>query len=349
MGEGGNLRKAENVVARLQAQHLVERGGPEDAAAGEVPVEQAAAAAVERQVDARPGGGVDLVGLLGARRLGEEGVDQDQENRSGADEQGHIGRHAGSPIGEDHVLGLDQRDHAEPAIEMMHGGVSLVRLAGGDGQDPGAGAEDGKRLAGSEQIGERTAFQVGADRRGRHDHAVRIGDEDAAAIARCARRQAVGEGGLKCGAEALLGKRGLGRRQARGQRRRDHRQIVARPQVGLFMFVGQRQRPIGRERGDEDDAKNRNGAAEERFRGEQSLIGRLRQKADVPGQRLRVTLSFQHVRESTRGRSPCKGTRHRNGPRCVDFAANRTQPALESFSFESHSRPLSRVPQEKYS
>ena len=60
MNQRIDFAKAEKVVARLQAQYREHRVRPEDAAAGEVPIPQAATAAIERGVDAAAHGFVDL-------------------------------------------------------------------------------------------------------------------------------------------------------------------------------------------------------------------------------------------------------------------------------------------------
>lgn len=68
------------------------------------------------------------------------------------------------------------------------------------------------------------------------------------------------------------------------------------------MVVGERDGAIGGKRGDEDDAENGNGAAKDRFRGEQSLIGGTREQPDVTREGLGFAVLPQQVRESTRGR-----------------------------------------------
>ena len=83
MDELADLAEGQQVVARLQAEDREHRMRPEDAAAGEVPVPQAAAAAVERGVDAAAHGVVDEVGLARAGRLPVEGEAQDQQHEAG--------------------------------------------------------------------------------------------------------------------------------------------------------------------------------------------------------------------------------------------------------------------------
>ena len=70
---------------------------PEDAAAGDVPVPQAAAAAVERGVDAGAHGFVDHVGFARARRLPVEGKAEDQHHEAGGGGERHGQRGVGAP------------------------------------------------------------------------------------------------------------------------------------------------------------------------------------------------------------------------------------------------------------
>ena len=70
---------------------------PEDAAAREVPVPQAAAAAVERGVDAAAHRVVDQVGLARAGRLPVEGEAQDQQHEAGGGGERDRQRGVGAP------------------------------------------------------------------------------------------------------------------------------------------------------------------------------------------------------------------------------------------------------------
>ena len=70
---------------------------PEDAAAREVPVPQAAAAAVERGVDAAAHRVVDEVGFARARRLPVEGEAEDQHDEAGGGRQRDGQRGVGAP------------------------------------------------------------------------------------------------------------------------------------------------------------------------------------------------------------------------------------------------------------
>ena len=76
-----------NVLRGAEPENVEHRMRPEDAAARDVPVPQAAAAAIERGVDAAAHHVVDSVGLAGPRRLPVEGKAEDQHDKSGGGEQ----------------------------------------------------------------------------------------------------------------------------------------------------------------------------------------------------------------------------------------------------------------------
>ena len=82
MHEGVDLAEGHQVVFRVEAENGEHRMRPEDAAAREVPVPEAAAAAVERGVDPAADGVIDQVGFAGARGLPMESEAEDREARS---------------------------------------------------------------------------------------------------------------------------------------------------------------------------------------------------------------------------------------------------------------------------
>ena len=97
MNERADLAEAQQVVAWLQPEDREHGMRPEDPAAREVPVPQAAAAAVERGVDAGAHGLVDLVGLARARGLPVEGETEDQHDEAGRGGQRDGQRGIGAP------------------------------------------------------------------------------------------------------------------------------------------------------------------------------------------------------------------------------------------------------------
>ena len=92
--------KVSSVIARLQSEDREHGVRPEDAAAGKVPVPQAAAAAVERGVDAAAHRFVDHVGFARARRLPVEGKAEDQQHEAGGGGERDGQRGVGAPGGE---------------------------------------------------------------------------------------------------------------------------------------------------------------------------------------------------------------------------------------------------------
>ena len=78
-----DLAEGQQVVLRLEPEDGEHGMRPEDAAAREVPVPQAAAAAVERGVDAAAHRVVDEVGFARAHRLPVEGKAEDQQHEAG--------------------------------------------------------------------------------------------------------------------------------------------------------------------------------------------------------------------------------------------------------------------------
>ena len=83
MHQRADVAEGEQVVLGLQPEDVEHRLRPEDAAARQVPIPQAAAAAVERGVDAGAHRLVDHVGLARARRLPVEGKAEDQHHEAG--------------------------------------------------------------------------------------------------------------------------------------------------------------------------------------------------------------------------------------------------------------------------
>jgi len=77
-----DLAEGEEVAAAVQPEHGEHRLRPENPAARQIPVPQAAASAIERGVDPAAHGVVDEVALAGAGRLPMECEAQDQQRQS---------------------------------------------------------------------------------------------------------------------------------------------------------------------------------------------------------------------------------------------------------------------------
>ena len=88
MHQRADVAECEQVVLGLQAENVEHRLRPEDAAARQVPVPQAAASAIERGVDAAAHGLIDHVGFARPRRLPMEGEAEDEHDEAGGGRQG---------------------------------------------------------------------------------------------------------------------------------------------------------------------------------------------------------------------------------------------------------------------
>ncbi len=180
MHELADLAEGHQIVARRQAQDREHRMRPEDASAREVPVPQAAAAAVERGVDAAAHGVVDRVGLAGAGRLPVEGEAEDQQHEAGGGRERHGQRGVGAPGRERVAAQLEDAQLAAGRGERAHRREGPVAVGERDLQHAGAGAEDGQRLRFAEHVDQAQADRA-AGRRGRSDDAVGVAQENTAA------------------------------------------------------------------------------------------------------------------------------------------------------------------------
>ena len=128
-----DLAEGQEVAAGLQPEQGEHRVRPEDAAAVEVPVPQAAAAAVERGIDAAAHGVVDEVALAGAGGLPVEGKAEDQHHEAGGGGQRHRQRRVRAPDRLQPFL-----DHDDPALQGLdelrgrHGAVAVRQRHVGD-------------------------------------------------------------------------------------------------------------------------------------------------------------------------------------------------------------------------
>ena len=213
-----DLAEGHQVVARRQAQDREHRMRPEDAAAREVPVPQAAAAAVERGVDAAAHGVVDHVGLARARRLPVEGKAQDQQHEAGGGGERHGQRGVGAPGARARRCAAGRRvNWPRPAASVRTVANARLPSASAISQHAGAGAEDGERLRFAEHVEQAQADRA-AGRRGRGDDAVGVAQQDAAAERGGARRQRAFEQVAPRGV-AVFGARPAGRSARRRSRR----------------------------------------------------------------------------------------------------------------------------------
>ena len=282
MHQRADVAEGQQVVLGLQPENVEHRLRPEDAAAREVPIPQAAAAAVERGIDAAADGLVDHVRFARAGRLPVEGKAEDQHDEAGGGRQRDGERGERAPGRERRVARLHDGDLAERRFEHAHGRQRAAVVGQRDFHDAGAGAEGGERLRRTEQVDQAAADGGVGGRRGGRDHAVGIGQQEAPAGARwpkaaarcastsCGRAQRVG--GLPSGCC-----RRSAARSAAASSAIDH--VAERlPAVIEHLHDG-----ADADGGEKSDDQHRNGAAQQRLRGQQAPIRRL-------GDRLRETL-----------------------------------------------------------
>ena len=187
MHQAAHFAERHQVVARRDAQDREHRMRPEDAAAGEVPVPQPAAAAVERGVDAASHGVVDRVGLARARGLPVKRKAQDQQHEAGGRGQRDGQRGVGAPRRE-RIAAQLERGQLAGAGEVAHRREGAPAVGHLDFQHAGAGAEDGERLRVAQHVGQARADRpAGGHRRG--DDALGIAEHEAAAGRGGPRRQ----------------------------------------------------------------------------------------------------------------------------------------------------------------
>ena len=188
MHELADLAEGHQIVARRQAQDREHRVRPENAAAREVPIPEAAASAVERRVDAAAHGVVDRVGFARARGLPVEGKAQDQQHEAGGGGERDGERGVGAPGRERVAAQLENAHLTAGGGQRAHRREGAVAVGERDLQHAGAGAEDGERLGLAEHVDEARADRP-AGRGGRGDDAVGVAEQDAAAERRGAGRK----------------------------------------------------------------------------------------------------------------------------------------------------------------
>ena len=120
MHERVDLAEGHQIVLRVEPENGEHRMRPEDAAAREVPVPQAAAAAIERGVDAAAHRVVDQVGFARARRLPVEREAEDQQHEAGGRRQRDGQRGVGAPGRERVRLALDDAQLPVRRFQVAH-------------------------------------------------------------------------------------------------------------------------------------------------------------------------------------------------------------------------------------
>ena len=184
-----DLAEGEQIVLLRQAEQVVHRMRPEHAAARQVPIPQAAAAAIERGVDAAAHRVMDDIGFAGAGCLPVKGKAEDQHDEAGRGRERDRQRGGGAPARQRIVAALDDGDEADRIFQGAHRGESRVAVGERDLAGAGDLAAGGERLQGTEHFGKRPSEHLRRVRRCGDDRTASIGDEDAAADTRGPGRQ----------------------------------------------------------------------------------------------------------------------------------------------------------------
>ena len=285
-----DVAEGEQVVLGLQPEHVEHGLRPEDAAARQVPVPQAAAPAIERGVDAAAHRLVDRVGFAGACRLPMEGEAEDEDDEAGGGGQGDGEGGERTPGAERRVARLYRGDGAEWRLQRAHGREDVGIIGQRDLHDAGAGAEGGERLCRAQHIDQPVPDGgLGAGRRRRND-AVRIGEQEVAA------------GGCRpAGQRARQNLLGLRRRlggvllDPLGGEIGDGIQRERHVAQGLPTMVEELDDGPDADGGEEGDDEDRDGAAEQGLCRQEAPIGRLGNRLRKPFDRIRMCRRTRHT------------------------------------------------------
>ena len=145
-----DFAEGEEVVAGVEPEHGEHRLRPEDPAARQIPVPQAAAAAIERGVDPAAHRVVDEIALAGAGRLPVEGEAEDQHDEPRGCGKCHRQRRVRSP--ERIVLFLDDDDLAGQRLDQPRGRQRAVAVRQGHVADDALLAGGGEQLRRADHV-----------------------------------------------------------------------------------------------------------------------------------------------------------------------------------------------------
>ena len=288
--------EGQEVVLALHAEDIEHRLRPEDAAAGEVPVPQAAAAAVERGVDAAAHRLVDDVGLARPCRLPVEGEAEDQHDEAGGGRQRDGEGRERAPARQRRGARLHHGELAVGGFEHAHGGERAGVVGQHDFQHAGAGAEGGQGLGRAEQVEQAAADRGGRVGRRRDHGAVAIGEEELAAGGGRPGRQRARKHVLRPGVTiAVLH---LHRGEIGGGA--EHGHVVGDGLAALVEHLHGRADADGDEKCED---QHRNGAAQKRLGRQEPAIGRLGDRLREAFDRIRLCRRTRHI-----------GARHKRPP-----------------------------------
>ena len=282
MGERADVAERQQVVLGREPENLEHRLRPENAAARQVPIPQAAAAPVERGIDAAADRLIDQVRFPRPCRLPMEGEAEDQHDEAGGgrERDGEGGERA--PGRQRGLARLQDGELPERCLQHAHGRQRAAGVRQGDFHDAGVGAEGGEGLRWTDEVDQAAADGGVGGGRGRHHHAFRIGQHEAPPGGRGPRRQRAGEQllwmRLRVGGVAQRLLQSFGGDIGGGVER--HGRIVQ----GLPAMVEHLHGGADANGDQKRDDEHRNGASQQRLSGQQAAIRRL-------GDRLRKTLN----------------------------------------------------------
>jgi len=252
------LAEGEQAGPAIEAQQVVHRVGPEDLAAAEVPVPEAAAAALQRLFQPRRHPAQHGLGALGAVGLPGEGETQ-QDDDHGCRRQ-HGAQHQGlaPPGGQRPGDRLQHGDLAGVAAEIADRRQNVLAVGEGQAHDAGALAEGRQRLVGAEHGDQAAVEEHRARRGGGADEAAGVGSEEHAPVG--GRLVGQGEGEVALAGSAAVGAKPLGEAE-RGDVG-DEAELAGRGNQRAPVRAVAVDADAGDDDGNEDENERRNGPFE---------------------------------------------------------------------------------------
>ena len=287
-----DFAEGEEVVAEVEAQHREHRCRPEDPAAREVPVPQAAAAAVERGVDPAAHRVVDQVALAGAGRLPVEGEAEDQHDEAGGGRQRH--RQCGVRSPQRFVLFLDDDDLARQRFDQPRDRHRAIAVRKRHVGDDALQAGRGEQLRRADDVEDAIAVAERAfDRDAGQYPVIGAGDDDVAAASRAPGRNQVRQQALQpldIGGAVLPDRTEAV--EAFGQEVGERGEVALHRGALLPALVDHLHEGAEADGDEERNDEGRHGAAKRRLCSEKPVVGRfcdrLRQSLDRVGLDTRV-------------------------------------------------------------
>ena len=282
-----DFAEGEEVVAGVQPEHREHRCRPEDPAAREIPVPQAAAAAVERGVDPAAHRVVDEIALARPGRLPVEGEAEDQHDEARGGRQRH--RQCGIRTPQRLVLFLDDDDLARQRLDQPRDRQRAVAVRQRHVADDALLAGGGEQLRRADDVEDAIAVAKAAfGRDAGQNPVIGAGDDDMAAARDAPGRHQVGQQALQpldIGGAVLPDRAEAV--EAFGQQLGERGEVALHRGALLPALVDHLDEGAETDGDEEGDDERRHGAAKRRLCDEQPVIGRfcdrLRQSLDRIG------------------------------------------------------------------